>query len=175
MNNHSLSRFLWITGLIAMQCLIFSRLPLGTFVYPCIYVLFILFLPFGYSRIFILLWAFFMGLCVDLLSSDVIGIHTAGAVMLAFARPLILKLFSTKTDFDVYALPSSKTQGWQACTGYVVLSMTLYHLVYFLLDDFGFYDIAHTLLRTLLSALCSTLFIMLLQTLLPNNRKTTAS
>ncbi|MDR0667040.1 MAG: hypothetical protein LBF90_00285 [Prevotellaceae bacterium] len=172
MSNHSLSRFLWFTGLIAVQCFIFSRLPLGTFVFPCIYVLFILFLPFGYSRVWTMLWAFFMGLCVDLLSADVVGIHIASAVAVAFARSHILKLFSTKADFDAYAIPSSNTQGWQACSGYVCVSMMLYQAVFFLLDDFGFYDLAHTLLRILLSAICSAAFIMLLQTLWPNNRKT---
>jgi rod shape-determining protein MreD len=171
MNSNPLGRFLWASGLTVLQCFIFGRLPLGTFVFPCIYILFILFLPFGYSRIRTMLWAFGMGLSVDLLSTDLVGIHAAGAVTLAFARFYLLKLFSTKADVDAYAVPSSGTQGWRACTGYVLLSTVLYLSVYFLLDDFGAYDLADTFLRILLSALCSTLLILLLQAMLSNHRK----
>jgi rod shape-determining protein MreD len=171
MNNTPLHRLLTFVLLVLLQCFIFSRLPLGTYVHPCIYILFILFLPFGYSRIVALLWAFMLGLAVDLLSTDIVGINAASLVALAYVRPYLLKLFSIKSDFDAYIVPSSATIGWRLCTGYVLLATLIHQLVFFFLDTFGFYDVMHTFLRILLSTLVSALFILLLQKMLPGNRK----
>jgi rod shape-determining protein MreD len=157
--------------MVLLQSFIFTKLPLTTYVQPCIYVLFILLLPVGHSRTTALLWAFCLGLCVDLLTSDVIGLNTAVTVALAFIRPYLLKLFLPKSDIDAFIIPTSKTLGMRQFLGYSSLSLLFHQTLFFFLDTFTFYDIFHTLLRILLSTICSVIFILLLQALFHGSRK----
>jgi rod shape-determining protein MreD len=158
--------------MVLLQSFIFTKLPLTTYVQPCIYVLFILLLPVGHSRVTALLWAFCLGLCVDLLTSDVIGLNTAVTVALAFIRPHLLKLFLPKSDIDAFIIPTSRTLGMRQFLGYSSVSLLFHQTLFFLLDTFAFYDIFHTLLRILLSTICSVIFILLLQALFHESRKT---
>ncbi|MDR1405925.1 MAG: rod shape-determining protein MreD [Prevotellaceae bacterium] len=158
--------------MVLLQSFIFTKLPLTTYVQPCIYVLFILLLPVGHSSVTSLLWAFCLGLCVDLLTLDIVGLNTAATVALAFIRPHLLKLFLPKSDIDAYIIPTSKTLGMRQFLGYASLSLLLHQTLFFLLDTFSFYDIIHTLLRILSSTVCSVLFIVLLQALFHESRKT---
>ncbi len=173
MNSASFRRVLLFILIVLMQSFIFSKLPLGAYMQPCIYILFILLLPVGYSKIKTLLWAFVLGLSIDLLSSNIIGINTAATVALAFVRPYLLKPFSPKSDVDAYTIPQLRTLGIRPFLGYAGLSVLFHQTLFFFLDAFAFYDILHTLLRIVLSMLCSTLFIVLLQALVPK-RKTIA-
>jgi len=160
---------------ILLQCFVFSRFAIGTYVQPSMYILFILLLPFAYSRIKTLWWAFALGFAIDLLLSDVIGLNIAAAVALAYMRPYLLKLFSNKMDFDTYVSPNAKIMGRFSFVGYIFLCVLVYHCLFFFLDSFGFYDISHTLLRILLSTLYSSLLILLLQILVPGRYKSAMS
>ncbi len=171
MNSNAIQRTITFITVVLLQVFIFSRLPLGTYLQPSIYVGFILLLPYGYSQVRALLWAFSLGLCIDLLSTDVIGINAAALVALAFVRPYILKLFSTKSEFEAHATPVPRTIGLQPFIGYASISLLLHQSLFFFLDSFGFYDIFHTLLRIVASTVCSVLFIVLLQALLPESRR----
>jgi len=173
--NTSLHRILVFVVVILLQCFIFSRFSLGTYVQPSIYILFILFLPFAYSRVKTLLWAFLLGFLIDLFTSDVIGVNIAAVVAIAYFRPYILKLFSTKMDFDAYVVPNARVMGKVSFIGYILLCVLVFHVLFFFIDSFGFYDISHTLLRILLSTLCSFLLIILLQTLIPGKYKAIVS
>ncbi|MDR0693789.1 MAG: rod shape-determining protein MreD [Prevotellaceae bacterium] len=172
MNSSSLRRLFIFVIMVLLQSFIFTKLPLTTYVQPCIYVLFILLLPVGHSRITALLWAFCLGLCVDLFTLDVIGINTAVTVALAFIRPYLLKLFLPKSDIDAFIIPTSKILGIRQFLGYSFLSLLFHQTLFFLLDAFAFYDIFHTLLRILMSTVCSVIFILLLQSLFHETRKT---
>jgi rod shape-determining protein MreD len=174
MNNPFFRRLVAFVLLILLQSFVLSRLPLGTYVQPCIYIFFILQLPFGYSRVAALLWAFALGFFVDLLSSDMIGIHIACTLVVAYVRPYVLKLFSPKMDFDTYLVPSFRTLGWRFGISYLLLMVGWHQSLFFFLDVFGFYDFWHTIVRIVLSTLCSVVFILVLQAVLPDNRKSFA-
>jgi len=167
MNNNAIQRSIIFAVIVLLQCFIFSRLPLGTYLQPAVYIWFVLMLPFHYSQAKTLLWAFVLGFCIDLLTTDVIGINTAATVAIAFVRPQLLKLFSTKSEFDMLAIPTPRTLGLRPYIGYVTIAALLHQTVFFFLDSFGFYDIPHTLLRILASTACTVLFVALL----PKNRK----
>lgn len=172
MNSSSFNRLFIFVVMVLLQSFIFTKLPLTTYVQPCIYVLFILLLPVGHSRVTALLWAFCLGLCVDLLTSDVIGLNTAATVALAFIRPYLLKLFLPKSDIDAFIIPTSKTLGMRQFLGYSLLALLFHQTLFFLLDAFAFFDLFHTTLRILLSTISSVIFILLLQSMFNETRKT---
>jgi len=167
MNSTFVRRLLAFTLVVLLQCFIFSKLPLGTYVQPCIYPLFVLLLPAGYSQVKALLWAFMLGLCIDLLSTDVIGINTMATVALALIRPYVLKLFLSKSDADAYLFPTIRTLGIRPFTGYVLLTMLGHQTLYYMLDSFTLANSVHTFARIALSTLCSATLVILLQAAAP--------
>jgi rod shape-determining protein MreD len=163
MNTNFLRLLCYFALLILLQDLVVDKLPLGTYIRPEIYTMFILLLPFNYPAIPTLMWAFVMGLCIDVFSMDVIGLHTAALLVLAYVRPRLLKLVSPKDDMESIAVPSYHNLGFRSFFIYVTLSIALYNTALFILDTFSFHNFLHMLIRIALSTLVTTLFIILIQ------------
>jgi rod shape-determining protein MreD len=149
--------------LILLQDIVIDKLPLGTYIRPEIYTIFILLLPFNYPAITTLVWAFALGLCIDIFSADVIGLHTAALLVLAYVRPRLLKLVSPKDDRESIAVPSYHNLGWRPFIIYALLAVAIYNTVLFLLDTFSFQNFLHLLARIVCSTLATVLFILLIQ------------
>jgi rod shape-determining protein MreD len=143
--------------------MVIDKLPLGTYIRPELYTIFILLLPFNYPAIAMLVWAFALGLCIDLFSTDVIGLHATALLLLAYIRPRLLRLVSSKDDLGSIAIPSYHTLGLWTFILYSLLSIAIYNTALFALDTFGFYNFSHMLVRILFSTLVTTLFIILIQ------------
>ncbi len=163
MNNRFFQHLLYFVLLIILQDWVIDKLPLGTYISPELYLIFILLLPFNYNPIGTLLWAFAMGLTMDIFSMGILGLHTASLVALAYARPLLLKLVSAKDQLESNAIPSSKLLGMRPFFSYIVLSVFLYTTILFCLDTFNFAHVGHLFLRILLSSIVTTLFIVAMQ------------
>jgi rod shape-determining protein MreD len=163
MNTNFLRLLCYFVLLILLQDLVADKLPLGTYIRPEIYTIFILLLPFNYPPISTLVWAFAMGLCIDIFSMDVTGLHAAALLILAYVRPRLLKLVSPKDDMESIAIPSYHNLGLRPFFIYVILSIALYNTVLFMLDSFSFHNFLHILARIILSTLATTLFIILIQ------------
>jgi rod shape-determining protein MreD len=171
MNTNFIRLLFYCIILILVQDLVVDKLPLGTYIYPAIYTLFILLLPFNYSTTASLLWAFFIGLCVDIFSMDIIGLHTAALLAMTYVRPRLLKLVSSKDDMESIAVPSSYNLGMRPFFIYTALSILLYNVILFTLDTFSFHNFFHQVLRILLSTLITTILILFLQyVILPKRR-----
>ena len=170
-------RFLQYGGLLILFCLlqtlIFERIQLGPFFYPCIYLLFILLFPFGYNTFWLLLWSFVMGLSVDLFSAGAIGLHASAATCLGFFRSSILKMAATKGDVGQFAVPGPRTLGMTWYLVFVVICLLLHHAVLFGLENFHFRYLHLTLARVVCSALLNTALIVLVQISLFNRRRGT--
>jgi len=171
MSRHFLQQLLYFILLVLFQDLVIDKLPLGTYINPDVYLLFILLLPFNYSPIGTLLWAFAMGLSIDVLSMGVLGLHTAALLVLAYVRHHLLKLVSSKEQIESSAYPSPRVIGLQPYITYVVISVLLYTTVLFCLDTFNFNNVGHLLLRILFSSLATTIFIVAMQYAFTGKRK----
>ena len=77
--------------LLVMQLLIFSHVDLLGYVNPAVYILWIGFFPFLGNRPIFLVSSFLLGWILDIYLNTG-GVHAAGLVLLAFARPLLLRL-----------------------------------------------------------------------------------
>jgi rod shape-determining protein MreD len=163
MNTNFLRLLFYFILLILIQDLVVDKLPLGTYIRPEIYTIFILLLPFNYPAITTLVWAFALGICIDIFSADVIGLHTAALLALAYVRPRLLKLVSPKDDMESIAIPSYHNLGLRPFIIYTILAIALYNTVLFILDTFSFHNFFHVLIRIFFSTLATTLFIILTQ------------
>ncbi|MCL2738470.1 MAG: rod shape-determining protein MreD [Bacteroidales bacterium] len=154
-----------------LQTFVFGRMQLGHFFYPCIYVLFILLFPFGYKTLYLLLWSFAIGLCVDMLSAGVWGLHTSASLFLGLSRQSILKLVASKEEFGQLMVPGLRTLGYQRYFTFLMIALFIHHSVLFGLETFRFSYFPLTLLRVLCSALLNSLLILLAQVAFLNQKR----
>ncbi|MCL1973431.1 MAG: hypothetical protein FWG54_01280 [Bacteroidetes bacterium] len=156
--------YLWLFILFCLlQTFVFERMQLGPFLYPCIYILFIILFPFGYKIVYLLLWSFAIGLCIDLLNVGILGLHTSACLFLGLTRQSILKLVATKEDLGQLTIPGWRTLGLQRYLTFLVIALLVHHGVLFGLETFRLSYFPLTLLRIICSTLLNGLLITLTQ------------
>ena len=75
----------WFVGLVLLQVLILNNVHIVGYATPFLYIYLILKFESDVPRNALMLWAFFLGLAVDILS-DTPGMNAAATVLLAFLR-----------------------------------------------------------------------------------------
>lgn len=146
-----LHRTVWLIGLVLLQALVLNDIHIGGWATPMLYVYLVLKLPTDTPRNAAMLWAMATGLAVDAFA-DTMGMNAAAAVLLAYARPTLLRLFVTR-DTAESIVPSARTMGQTAFLKYVLASVLAHHTVLFALQ---YPALAHW--DTLLARIaCSTL------------------
>lgn len=106
----------------------------------------------------LMLWAFFLGLAVDILS-DTPGMNAAATVLLAFLRPTFLRLFVPRDTLDTL-VPAIRTMGISPFLKYLVASVLVHHGMLLTLEFFSFVHIGALLLRIVTSTLLTVACIM---------------
>lgn len=132
------ARLLWMLSLLALQVLIFNHVHLLGYGTPLVYTYFLFLFPLGASRNGVLLWSFALGLAVDVFS-DTPGVAAASMTLVALVQPPLLRMMVPQ-DAVEDVVQSYRTMGAWAYVRYVVLLSLLYHLVFFLLEYFSFFN-----------------------------------
>jgi rod shape-determining protein MreD len=153
---------LYFVVLIVAQLLIFNNIQLSGYINPYVYVLFILLLPFTVSKVVLLFSAFILGLIVDLFMGTP-GVHSTATVLMAFARPSVLFLFSPREGYQSGTYPRLAQFGMEWFLKYTIMLVLMHHLALFYLEVFSFSHFFSTLLRALLSTMLTSLIIILSQ------------
>jgi rod shape-determining protein MreD len=142
-----LYRVLWFVGLVLLQALVLNHIHLCGIATPFLYIYLLLKFPSGMSRNESLLWAFFLGLIVDIFS-DTYGINTFASVAVAMVRPYMLQLF-TPRDMPDSIIPSFKTMGPASFMKYISLTIFIQCFLLVAIEVCSFSAILLILLRTL--------------------------
>ena len=148
----------WLVGLVLLQVLILNNVHIGGYATPFLYVYFILKFPSGTSRNELMLWAFFLGLMIDIFSNTP-GMNAAATVLLAFVRPTFLRLFTPRDTLDSI-IPSIRTLGISSFLKYAVTCVFIHNLVLLSLEFFSFSSIPLLLLRVVACTLLTVTCIM---------------
>ena len=144
----------WFLGLAMLQVLVLNQMHIGGYATPFLYIYFILKLNTRTSRNALMLWAFALGLVIDIFGNTP-GMNAASVILLAFSRTSILRLVTLR-DIDEGFRPSVRSMGVSSFMRYVFLSCSLFCTVLFLIDTFSFYDFPVLLLK-ILSSIVSTM------------------
>lgn len=99
----------WFICLVLLQVLILNNVHIAGYATPFLYIYLILKFESDVSRNTLMLWAFFLGLTVDVFS-DTPGMNAAATVLLAFLRPTFLRLFVPRDTLDTL-VPAIRTMG----------------------------------------------------------------
>jgi rod shape-determining protein MreD len=146
--------------LIAIQVLILNHIQLSGYINPFMYVMFILLLPFDTKGWVLLVSAFALGLSIDMFSNS-LGMHASACVFMAFFRPSVIRLISTRTEYETATAPLISNMGAGWIFLYSLILVFIHHLALFMIEVFRLDEIFHTITRTLLSTSVSVLIIML--------------
>lgn len=145
--------------LVLLQVLVLNNINLGGYIHPYIYLLFILLLPVRMNKNLVLFIAFFTGLSIDYFANT-LGLHAGASVLLAFARPGVLNLFFKAIEFNKGEEPNLKKIGFSGFARYTFILVLLHHTALFLFETLDFTNFYLTLLRIALSALVTTVGIL---------------
>ena len=148
----------WFVGLVLLQVLILNNVHILGVATPFLYVYFILKFDTGTSRNELMLWGFCLGLSIDIFSNTP-GMNAAATVMLAFVRPLFLRLFTPRDNPDSL-VPSFKSMGVSSFLKFLVVSVFVHHLMLLTLEFFSFTTLPLLLLRVVSSTILTVTCIM---------------
>lgn len=154
-------QILRFAGLVLLQIWVLNNVRIGAYVNPFVYMLFIMMLPFSFPGWLLLLSAFGMGLLMDLLMSTA-GLHAGAMVLMAFARPYVIRLATASREPENVNNPSLSQMGIAWWFSYVSSLVFVHHFALFLLESFSFQQLGFTLLRIFLSSIFSVGIILLL-------------
>jgi rod shape-determining protein MreD len=154
-----LFRFLALT---AIQVLLLNNIQLSGFINPYLYILFILLLPVKFSKVFSLILAFVSGITIDIFTNTA-GMHAAATVMMAYMRPVALRLFAPRDGYEAEAIPSMSRMGFNWFAVYASVMIVIHHTFLFYIEAFTFSNFFLTLIRALLSGAASLLMILIAQ------------
>lgn len=153
-----LHRVGWLVGLVLLQVLILNNVHVAGYATPFLYIYLIVKMSSDTSRHALMLWAFFLGLAVDIFS-DTPGMNAAASVLFAFLRPALLRLFAPRDMLDTL-VPSIRTMGVSSFLKYLVFGVLVHHALLLTVDFFSFAHIGTLLLRIAASTLLTVACIM---------------
>lgn len=144
--------------LCIFQVVILDNVHLGSYFYINIYMLAVYLLPYRIKGVPLLLFGFALGMVMDL-ADNTIGIHAAASTFVAYIRPRLLQLTTSRESFDESHAIKLKDFSW--FFKYTFLSTLLFNVVLIMAEAFTFTNFFISLLRIILSTFISELFILL--------------
>lgn len=157
--NSSILKYIgsWVL-LVLVQVLLLNHVQISGYINPYIYILFILNLPFSTPKYLLLLLGFLLGLNVDIFSNT-LGIHAAATTFVAFIRPFVINLISSRDVLELNQEPSIEELGFSWVFRYTVILVLAHHLFLFYVEVFTLQGFVYTLFRVFLSSIFTIILI----------------
>ncbi len=137
-----------LLGLIQVLILNNSEIQWG--LYPMIYPLIIIMMPFEWSSTTLMIAAFCFGLFVDAFSNT-FGLHASSAVLMAYFRPQVFKLFSPRDGYENVETSSLSALGFGWFFGAYGLLLLIHHTWFFTIEVFQFNELVYILRKIAIS------------------------
>ena len=153
--------FMWVI-LVLLQVLLLNHIQLWGFVNPYLYVLFLLLLPFEIPGYLLLVLGFLLGLSIDIFTNTP-GLHTSATTFMAFLRPSVIRLISSRDIQDIKSKPRIKSAGFGWFFRYTVILVLAHHLFLFVVESFSLNGFIFTIFRSLASAVFTIVLIIISQ------------
>lgn len=147
---------------ILLQLLLVRNLVLFDYGFCFVYVAAILLLPYETNQTALLLAAFATGIIIDTFYNT-LGIHASATVLLAYLRPLILRLQLPPGAHENRIVLSIQGLGLGAFIRYTFVLVLIHHTALFFIEAGNLTLFLPTLLRVMASAVFTTVSIVLIQ------------
>jgi rod shape-determining protein MreD len=150
-------RFLF---LVLVQVLVLNHVQWSGYINPYAYIVFILLLPIETPKWLLLLSAFILGITIDMFGNTS-GMHAAATVLMAFARPRVLKLIAPREGYEAETKLSPYTFGFKWFITYVSILVLIHHFAYFYIEAFRFSEFFFTFFKAIFNSAITILLIVL--------------
>jgi hypothetical protein len=156
------SLLFWTFAYLFLQVFVFRNLVLFHYGFCFVYVACTLQRSFETSTVALLFLAFFTGIVVDVFYNT-LGLHAASTVLMAYARPFILRLLTPVRGYEERLGPTITEMGLRWFVSYVLVMTLLHHSVLFLLEASSLSLLVPTLGKIGASVLYTTFVVTLIQ------------
>ena len=147
---------------LILQILVVRNLVLFDYGFCFSYVACILLMPNDFSQTWLLLLAFATGAIVDTFYNT-LGIHAAATVLMTYLRPLVIRVQMSQRIQEARLVFTLQELGFGEFFRYVFVLALIHHSALFLIEAGSLSLLVPTAIRTLASALFTTLTITLIQ------------
>jgi hypothetical protein len=158
---------LYFISLVLIQVLVLNNIQLSSYLNPYIYIFLIIILPFETPGWLLLSVGFVLGMTMDVFPQGwagqgaTLGIHTFATVFAAFTRPIILKWINPRDEYEPGTVPGASDYGFRWYFTYILIIISIHHLVLFSVESMSISHLPQVLGRTLLSVLFSLAIILI--------------
>jgi hypothetical protein len=142
-----------------IQIVVLDNIHLGSYFCANIYIMAIFLLPYRIKGASLLLYALGLGLLMDW-ADNMMGVHAAAAIFVAYIRPRLLQLTSNHEEVDGVH-DSFRQADFTWFFKYASLSTLLFNAVLVFAESFTFSNLLVSCLRVICSTFISLLFILL--------------
>ena len=159
----SLKRLLIFVVLCLAQVLVLNRIHLFGYATLLLYVYFVLLFRRNHPKWSILMWSFFLGICIDVFSNTP-GVAAGSMTLVALFQPYVLEAFLTR-DSEDNLKPGMRSLGVSKFIFYTIILVFLYTLAFFSLEAFNFFNWLQWLLSIGGSTLLTVVLILVVENL----------
>lgn len=156
--------------LVLVQIFICNHIMLFNVATAFVFIYVIINLPMNLNTNYLLTWAFFAGLIVDIFS-DTLGVNTLSCTLLAMIKRPVLYAYIPKDDRTKNIEPSLASLGFSVYTKYLLSMSAIYCFLIFFIEYFNFADIKEIAIMGGASALFTFLILLGLDSLIINKKE----
>lgn len=170
MSRSGIWQFLSFFIYLIAQVMLAKNLVLFNSAFCFIYVAFILFLPIDTNVLLLMVLGFILGFMVDIFY-DSLGLHASSLVLVGFIRNFWLSRITPQGGYDAGEGPTLAANGIQWFLVYTIPIIFIHHFALFFIEAGGFGLPWYTFSKVFFSTIFTLLVILLLQYLLPGQRR----
>jgi len=148
---------------LLVQVLVLNHIHLFNYATPLPYIYILFLVPHNHPKWKLLLWAFSMGICVDMFSNTP-GVATTSLTFVAILYPFLLEWFIVRENTEDLT-PSMKELGVGRYILFVFILVLIYCLLFFTLETFSFFNWQQWLYNIGGSTVLTMVFILVLDNL----------
>lgn len=166
MGIETLKRLASFAAFCLIQVLVLNQIHLFGFITPLFYIYFVITFEYNYPRWAILLWSFAMGVVIDSFTNTP-GVAAASLTIMGFIQPYVLSPFVTIDAPDGF-VPTIRSLGPSRYFYYSLIMVFAYHILFFSIEMFSFFNIIYWLECIGGSALLTLLLILFVENMRRN-------
>lgn|SRR5574344_157626 len=151
------------------QVLVFNNIQAFGFVNPYIYIIFIMTLPIGIGRGWLMFISFATGFIIDIFCNT-LGMHAFACTLIGFIRPYLLLALATRDIFKDDDLPILSKFGIEWYIKYMLVMVLCHHLALFFIEQFDGFFFLPTMARIFTNSIATIICILLVQLFLPTSK-----
>lgn len=149
---------------VLLHLFVARHLVLFNYSFCFIYVGAILFLPVEINLTALLLIGFATGVTIDSFDNT-LGLHAVATVLIAYLRPIIIRYQLGQKLTEGRLQLSIRELGFPAFLSYVILLISIHHIVLFLVEAGSISLLPYTFLKIMCSVMFTTVSVLLAQLL----------